>query len=600
MNFKSLLNKSNLIKSIFVGSLFVLIFISAITYKHSVSITESTNLLIHTQKVRVELEQLNSSLKNVEMNQTSYFISRDSIFLNAFNESRYKVSESINELQSLTHDNLKQQNNLDTLVKLIRLRYNILFENAINLNDSIHVNAKRFNKSLLEGKEVMTTIRNQINDMIDLEGIYLKEQQKHYENETFFTPLYSLLMLMFSLIVFIISYYKINRDLETLKKANLILKISTETMNHAEEIGAFSSWQWDLDNNSLMYSENHHKLLGVETKNFDPTIDHFLDFVHPDDRHIIISGEKRVIEQNQSTVAFFRVIRKDGNLRYFKSTGKFLTGSSGNKILIGINMDVTEEYLVSKSLEDRNSELEKSNKELASFNHVASHDLQEPLRKIQTFISRIFEKEATNLSNQGKDYLERIQISAKRMRVLIDDLLLFSRTNRVEKVYESTNLNILLDVIMQELTEQIEEKKAQIDATILPTLVVIPFQIQQLFINLISNSLKYSKESVPPVISITCEKINSSNYKELIKEKNTQYYKISIFDNGLGFKDEYKEDIFTLFYRLHNNSDYPGTGIGLAICKKIIENHKGYITAESILGEGSTFHIFLPVNLNQR
>lgn len=600
MNFKSLLNKSNLIKSIFVGSLFVLIFISTITYKNSVSITESTQLLIHTQKVRVELEQLNSSLKNVEINQTSYFISRDSIFLKDFNDSRLKVSESINLLQSLTHDNLKQQNNLDSLVKLIRLRYNILLENAINLDDSIQVNAKRFNKSLLEGKEIMKIIRNHINKMIDLEGVYLQEQQQHYEKETYFTPLYSLVMLMFSLIVFIISYYKINKDLEALKQANLILKISTETMNHAEDIGAFSSWQWDLENNNLVYSENHHKLLGIPTQEYNAKTNQFLDFVHPDDRHIIISGQNRVIEHNQSTVAFFRVIRQDGNLRYFKSTGKFLTAASGNRILIGINMDVTEEYLVSKSLEDRNSELEKSNKELASFNHVASHDLQEPLRKIQTFISRIFEKEATNLSSHGKDYLERIQVSAKRMRILIDDLLLFSRTNKVEKVYERTDLNIVLDMAVLELTEQIEDAKAQIHRTILPTLVVIPFQIQQLFINLISNSIKYSRKDFSPIISFACKKINSSDYNELIKEKNAQYYKLSISDNGLGFKDEYKDAIFTLFYRLHNNSDYPGTGIGLAICKKIIENHKGFITAESTFGEGSTFHIFLPINLNKR
>lgn len=597
MDLKSLFNKSNLIKSIFVGSLFVLIFISSITYKHTVAVTESTKLLIHSHQVSLQLEELNSSLKNVEINQTAYFISRDSVFLQAFNDSRYKVSEGINLLQALTYDNLKQQNNLDSLVKLIRLRYNILFENAINLDDSLQVNATRFNKSLLEGKKIMTSIRKQINNMIQLEAKYLLERQLRYENETFFTPVYAFFMLLFSLIVFIISYFKINNDLEALKKANLVLKISTETMNHAEEIGAFSSWQWDIEKNTLTYSDNHHKLLGLEAKNSDQNVQHFMDYVHPEDQHIIINGQKRALEDHQSSSAFFRIIRKDGILRYFKSTGKFLTDSSGNNILIGINMDVTEEYLISKSLEDRNIELEKSNKELASFNHVASHDLQEPLRKIQTFISRIFEKEATNLSIQGKDYLDRIQVSAKRMRVLIDDLLLFSRTNKVEKIYELTNLNTLLDQALVELGEQIEEAEATIDSTLLPTLVVIPFQIQQLFINLISNSLKYSKENIKTIISIHLEKINSSDYSDLIKDKNKYYYKISIQDNGLGFKEEYKEVIFTLFYRLHNNSDYPGTGIGLAICKKIIENHKGYISADSTYGEGATFNIFLPLNL---
>lgn len=595
MNVKSIFNKSILLKCIFIASLFILIFITTFTYKHSTGLIDSSKLLIHSHQVNLELEQLNSTLKDVEINQTSYFVSRDSIFLQAFNESRYRISQSINKLQALTQDNLKQQNNLDSLVKLIKVRYNILFENSINLNDSIQVNAKRFNKSLIEGKIVMKTIRNKINEMIELENIYLSERQQHYENETFFTPFYSLVLLLFSLIVFIFSYYKISRDLESLKKSNLILKIATETMKHAEEIGGFSSWQWDLETNKFTYSDNQHRLLGVEPNSFEPSNEEFINFVHPDDRHIITNGENLVLNDHKSTVAFFRVIRKDGSLRYFKSIGKILTDSSGNKILIGINNDITEEYLVSKSLEDRNNELEKSNKELASFNHVASHDLQEPLRKIQTFISRIYDRENDHLSPQGRDYLERIQVAAKRMRVLIDDLLLFSRTNKVEKVYERTQLDSLLEQAIQELTQQIEETKANIQAEPLPELVIIPFQIQQLFINLIANSIKYSKPDVPPKIKIKSEVINSNDYGDLIKDQNKIFYKIDVIDNGLGFEQEYAEAIFTLFYRLHNNSDYPGTGIGLAICKKIVENHKGYIMAESMPGEGTTFSIFLPV-----
>lgn len=595
MNIKSVFNKSILLKCIFVASLFILIFISTFTYKHSTGLIHSSKRLIHSHKVNLELEQLNSLLKDVEINQTAYFISRDTTFLSAFNNSRTRISQSINRLQGLTQDNLKQQNNLDSLVKLIKVRYNILFENSINLNDSVPVNAKRFNKSLIDGKAVMRTIRSQINQMIELENIYLVERQEKYENESFLTPFYSLMLLLFSLIVFIFSYYKISRDLESLKKSNLVLKIATETMKHAEEIGGFSSWQWDLATNKFIYSDNQHRLLGVERDSFESSNDAFINFVHPEDRHVIKNGERMVLDEQQSSVAFFRVIRKDGQMRYFKSIGKLLTDSSGNKILIGINNDITEEHLVSKSLEDRNSELEKSNKELASFNHVASHDLQEPLRKIQTFISRIYEKESSNLSQQGKDYLERIQIAAKRMRVLIDDLLLFSRTNKVEKIFEHTDLNLLLDEAIQELTQQIEETGATISSDPLPQLIIIPFQIQQLFINLIANSLKYSKPDVPPAIKIESAVINSNDYEAIIKEKNKEFYKISIMDNGLGFDQEYEEAIFTLFYRLHNNSDYPGTGIGLAICKKIVENHKGYIRAESIPGKGSVFSFFLPL-----
>jgi signal transduction histidine kinase/CHASE3 domain sensor protein len=595
MKLKSLFTSSFFLKSIFIASLFILIFISTFLYKHSIGLIDSAELLVHTHKVHLELEQLNSALKDVEINQTGYFISRDTIFLKSFRESREKVAKSIHTLNSLVDDNLTQRNNLDSLQKLITLRYNILFENSINLTDSIPMNARRFNKSLVEGKIVMTTIRDQINKMIDLEKIYMVERQERYDNETFFTPFYSMMLLLFSLLVFVFSYFKINKDLESFKKSNDILTIATESMKHAEEIGGFSSWQWDVDSNTFTYSDNQYRLLGVEPQSFVPSMEAFIKFVHPEDRHIITNGEDHVVNHQRPNAAFFRIIRNDGNIRYFRSMGVFLNNAEGHKILIGINNDVTEEYLISKSLEDRNHELEKSNRELASFNHVASHDLQEPLRKIQTFISRIYEKEVEGLSPTGKEYFDKIQAAANRMRILIDDLLLFSRTNKVEKAFEAADLNQLLESAKQELAQAIEEKNATIKSDFLPTIHAIPFQIQQLFINLIGNSLKYNKPDIAPVIKIECEIIRAADYAILNKNTNEAFYKISVSDNGMGFEQKYSEAIFTLFHRLHNNSDYPGTGIGLSICKKIVENHHGRIMAESIPGIGSTFSIFFPI-----
>ncbi|WP_018341778.1 CHASE3 domain-containing protein [Cytophaga aurantiaca] len=595
MNLKSVFNSSLFLKSIFAASLFILIFISTFLYKHSVGLNESSKLLVHSHKVHLELEQLNSTLKDVEINQTGYFISRDTIFIKAFNDSRDKVAKSLKTLNYLVEDNLTQRNNLDILQQLITQRYNILFENSINLTDSIPLNAKRFNKSLVEGKKLMISIRTHINKMADLEQLYMVEREERYKNESFFTPFYSMLLLLFSLIVFVFSYFKINKDLESFKKANDELIIATESMKHAEEIGGFSSWQWNVQSNTFIYSDNQYRLLGAEPNSFVPSNEAFLEFVHPEDKHIIANGENKAVNDKESSVAFYRIIRKDGSIRYFRSIGRFLTNNKGNKILIGINNDITDQYLISKSLEDRNQELEKSNKELASFNHVASHDLQEPLRKIQTFISRIYEKESYNLSETGREYFQRIQAAANRMRILIDDLLLFSRTNKIEKVFEEADLNELLTSAELELVQTIEEKNAKINSTSLPTLSVIPFQIQQLFINLIANSLKYCKPDVDPIITIGCKIVKAKEFTFLNQNTNTEYYKITISDNGLGFEAEYAEAIFTLFYRLHNNSDYPGTGIGLAICKKIVENHKGKIFANGILGVGASFDIFLPI-----
>ena len=246
-------------------------------------------------------------------------------------------------------------------------------------------------------------------------------------------------------------------------------------------------------------------------------------------------------------------------------------------------------------INERNVELERSNKELASFNHIASHDLQEPLRKVQTFISRISEEELSAMSETGREYFNRIQTAVSRMRILIDDLLLFSRTNKAEKVFEHTDLNLLLENGKQELAQAIEEKNAVIQSKHLPSLNVIPFQIQQLFINLISNSLKYIKPGIDPFIQIDCEKVNANDLLILKSNVHAKYYKISVIDNGFGFEQEYAESIFTLFYRLHHLTEYPGTGIGLSICKKIVENHSGFIKAEGRPGIGSTFDIYLPI-----
>jgi len=180
------------------------------------------------------------------------------------------------------------------------------------------------------------------------------------------------------------------------------------------------------------------------------------------------------------------------------------------------------------------------------------------------------------------------------MRMLIDDLLMFSRANKIEKVFEKTDFNDIIESVCQELSQIIDEKKAVISCDHLPALNVIPFQIQQLFTNLIGNSLKYNKPNVPPEIEIECEITSAAEIPGLETNAPTNYYKISVTDNGLGFEQKYADNIFILFQRLYNKSEYPGTGIGLAICKKIVENHNGYITAEGKPDIGSTFTIFLP------
>ncbi len=255
-----------------------------------------------------------------------------------------------------------------------------------------------------------------------------------------------------------------------------------------------------------------------------------------------------------------------------------------------------EETLVqnNKTLEEKNEQLESMNKELQSFAYITSHDLQEPLRKIQTFATRILEKENQNLSENGKDKFNRMFDAAKRMQTLIEDLLAYSRTNREERKLEYTDLNKILTQVKEELKEELQQKHATIEANEMCDANIIPFQFRQLMHNIIGNALKFSKPDIPPHIKIKSEvaKGLKFNNQKLLPQKN--YCHIILTDNGIGFEPEYREKIFEVFQRLHGKEKYNGTGIGLAIVKKIVENHNGIITATSELGKGATFDIFIP------
>ena len=244
--------------------------------------------------------------------------------------------------------------------------------------------------------------------------------------------------------------------------------------------------------------------------------------------------------------------------------------------------------------EKRTADLLSANKELESFNYISSHDLQEPLRKIQIFGARLIEKESQGLSDNAKDYLQRMMHAANRMQTLIVDLLAYSRTNTGKRKYENTDLNKIVDEVKEELKDELRNKHATIEAKELCHANIIAFQFRQVLYNLIGNSLKFSNPQTPPHILITSRIATGKEigHHQLSPEK--KYCHITIADNGIGFDLQYKERIFEVFQRLHPKEQYEGTGIGLAIVKKIIDNHHGYISATSEFNKGATFDLYIP------
>ncbi len=248
-------------------------------------------------------------------------------------------------------------------------------------------------------------------------------------------------------------------------------------------------------------------------------------------------------------------------------------------------------------LENKVENLNRSNNELEQFAYIASHDLQEPLRKIRSFTDLLVAKSKSTLSQDAGLMLERIEKSAVRMQLLIDDLLQFSRLTDTSLEAEAVDLNQVINEVKGSLSEIIRETGTEIRASSLPTVVGYPFQLIQLFQNLISNSIKYGKEGLAPTIDILCTEVASyeiPHARPRPLSDETPFYCITLKDNGIGFRKEYAEKIFVIFQRLHSQEKFQGSGIGLAICRKVISNHKGYILSEGEEGLGAKFYIYLP------
>jgi signal transduction histidine kinase/CHASE3 domain sensor protein len=590
MRFKiPFINKSTiLLRLIFIASLVIFCIMAMSTFKHFKSLNKSTDLLIHSYEINTELERIMSHLKDAETGFRGYLLYKDTIFLTPYNSSRENVNKSFIRLKKLMADEAIQQQNLKELYHLIVVRYSYFNKNYTETNAYLHY-------YVYNGQNAMDKIREKIDEMKSIEMGLLNKRSLKLENTTNETPFYAFIILIFTLFLIIIAFLKLSRNMKSLRTNVNKLKVLNDINSFGEKIGKYGSWKYNHTSKSFTLSDNLYCLLGASPQDFEPVLDEFLKFVHPDSVEIFTDMVYKIANNIEIKELEFKIIKADGETRYFKTVGKRTTNKVGDHLIVGTVLDFTEEHFKNKQIEERNKELEQNNKELSGFNYIASHDLQEPLRKIQTLISIIEEKEKANLTENGQAYFERIVTSVERMRTLIDDLLQYSGTNRKDNTFEVVDLNEIVNNTKLELSQAIEDKNAIITSEQLPTVKAIPFQIQQLFNNLISNAIKYSIPNSIPEISIAYSKIIAKNEPDLISKSRKEYYKIEFKDNGLGFEQKNAEKIFLLFNRLYNKNEYPGTGVGLAICKKIIENHNGFINAKSKPNKGATFTIYLPI-----
>lgn len=336
-----------------------------------------------------------------------------------------------------------------------------------------------------------------------------------------------------------------------------------------------------------------------------------LDFVHPEDAHILRESYLQAAEDHEYVFRNeYRYKHCDGSWRILEGIGKAFHDQDGNFLgILHNSRDITERKIAENQLRSFASKLERSNRELQDFAYVASHDLQEPLRKVQAFGDRLNRKYSDSLGEEGNDYVRRMRDASGRMQILINDLLTFSRITTKAKPFQKTDLNRVVSEVVSDLEIRIEKTNGKVDVGILPEIDADPVQMRQLLQNLIGNALKFHKPGDAPLIEVFMQKINGKGKESLlnadeihstisdVEKKNIEndFFQLVVKDNGIGFDEKYLDRIFTVFQRLHGRSEYEGSGIGLAVCRKIVERHNGQITAQSEPGKGSAFIITLPL-----
>lgn len=373
-----------------------------------------------------------------------------------------------------------------------------------------------------------------------------------------------------------------------------------DAMIEREEMLHQGYWEYDIPSNQLYLSKGIYTLFGIQQGDVSTFSQQFSisnGFDELNERELVQKELTVVPEENDRYVRELEITATDGTQRKLETSGRIYRNNEGKAVkVVGTTRDITRLKSYENEMNQVIQDLNRSNRQLEDFAYVASHDLQEPLRKLTIYTNRLYENIADKIDGENLAVLNRMQKSAKNMQQLIDNLLQYARISTEASRFRDTDLNHVVTQVIAEHELKIEECGAGIDLEKLPVIEAYAPQMYQLFSNLLNNALKFSNRAVQPKITISCTLLSKQEKFQLNIHNDINYFRICCTDNGIGFDNQYAEKIFQLFQRLNSKWEYPGTGLGLAICKKIVDTHKGLLFAESKPNEATTFTVILPAH----
>lgn len=612
------------IRFLFVIVAIIIGALSYLSYSQLDKLKESNKLVNHTNEVKAEIYNYSSLFKDIILFERGFVISKNVKYLNKINHIINLSDISLKSIKRKTRDNNYYREELETITRIQESIKNHLF-----LVTYVEQSDNEINIYLNQQKIKLDRIRQITTHLILTENILLKIRNDALSKANVFTPLVILILLMFCVAILIISYLNINKSLnskqkliETLLKNEKELKAANNALNEKKEevinlktnekfkiiADTMPQFIWTADQYGELnfFSESVYNYTGKKEKQF--LIDGWLDIVHPEDREQNIEKWAYSIKTGHPFDYEHRFRRFDGEYRWQLSRALPIKNEAGDiEQWVGTSTDIHEQKTFLQELEIKvdertqslktiNESLEKSNEDLAQFAYVASHDLQEPLRKIRTFSQMISEKEIETLSEKGVMLFERINKSAVRMQELINDVLAYSKTGSSNTNFVDVDLNDLIDNIEKQFQLDLSNKDFELFFEKLPTIKGIKVQLEQVFSNLLSNAIKFKQENIKTKVTITYTIVDNLKGLGIDNHLSKRYHLITISDNGIGFENEYKNKMFQVFQQLNPKELFQGTGIGLALVKKIVEGHQGFVDAEGEINVGAKFRLYFPIN----